>query len=64
MTGSRDTTIVVDTTVVVLENLYSGDEYQVWVRAFCGMGTYSDWSEVYTFSTVACEVPSNVTHWN
>ena len=61
MTGSRDTTIVVDTTVVVLENLYSGDEYQVWVRAFCGMGTYSDWSEVYTFSTVACEVPSNVT---
>ena len=56
-----DTTIVAETNPVVLENLYSGDEYQVWVRAFCGMGTYSDWSEVYTFSTVACEVPSNVT---
>ena len=55
-----DTTIVAETNPVVLENLYSGDEYQVWVRAFCGADTYSDWSEGYTFTTATCEAPTNV----
>ena len=59
MTGSRDTTIITNSNPVVLENLYSG-EYQVWVRAFCGNDTYSEWTDVFTFSTTACEMPSNV----
>ena len=59
MTGSRDTTIITNSNPVVLEHLYSG-EYQVWVRAFCGNDTYSEWTDVFTFSTTACEMPSNV----
>ena len=59
-TGSVEETIVATTNPVVIENLFPGSTYEVWVRAFCGAETYSDWSEVYTFNTAACEVPSNV----
>ncbi|MBO7227949.1 MAG: fibronectin type III domain-containing protein [Bacteroidales bacterium] len=60
-TGGVEETIEATTNPVVIENLFSGSTYEVWVRAFCGAETYSDWSEVYTFTTAACEVPSNVT---
>ena len=59
-TGGVEETIVATTNPVVIENLFPGSTYEVWVRAFCGAETYSDWSEVYTFNTAACEVPSNV----
>ena len=60
-TGGVEETIEATTNPVVIENLFSGSTYEVWVRAFCGAETYSDWSEVYTFTTAACEIPSNVT---
>ena len=59
-TGGVEETIEATTNSVVIENLFPGSTYEVWVRAFCGAETYSDWSEVYTFNTAACEVPSNV----
>ena len=59
-TGGVEETIVATTNPIVIENLFSGSTYEVWIRAFCGADTYSDWSEVCTLTTATCEVPSNV----
>jgi len=35
--------------------------YYAWVRSLCGDGTYSPWSDAYTFTTkVACPIPVNL----
>ena len=60
-TAGNEDTIVTTTNPVTINNLYSGDQYQVWVRAICGADTYSEWSEVYTFNTATCQTVSNVT---
>ena len=44
--------IEVTDTVATLTNLEGGRSYSVFVRAVCN-GTYSDWSEIRTFTTVA-----------
>ena len=59
--GALDTTIATTTTSVALSNLYPGETYSIQVRAYCGTETYSDWTEVYTFTTTACQTPTNVT---
>ena len=55
-------TIVVETSPVTLSNLYPSNQYTVYVQRICdiNIGIYSDWTEAYTFSTTACETPSNV----
>jgi len=37
------------------EGLAAGTNYQYWVRADCGNGTYSGWTGPYLFSTDLCE---------
>ena len=59
-TQGQDTTVIATTNPVVITNLYYGQTYQVWVRAFCGADTYSDWSEVATFNTLSCSPISNL----
>ena len=59
-TGGVEDTIVATTNPVAITGLFSASTYQVWVRAFCGADTYSEWSEVYTFNTQACATVSNV----
>jgi len=59
-TGGQEDTIVATTNPVAITGLFSASTYQVWVRAFCGADTYSEWSEVYTFNTQACATVSNV----
>ena len=57
-------TLTTDTTFVALTDIYAGQTYQVKVRAYCGVGVYSQWSEVSTFNTTACESVSNVNATN
>ena len=59
-TGGQEDTIVATANPVAITGLFSASTYQVWVRAFCGADTYSEWSEVYTFNTQACATVSNV----
>ena len=59
-TGGQEDTIVATDNPVAITGLFSASTYQVWVRAFCGADTYSEWSEVYTFNTQACATVSNV----
>lgn len=60
-TQGQDTTVVATTNPITISNLYYGQTYQVWVRAFCGADTYSDWSEPISFSTLSCSPISNLT---
>ncbi|MBR5783613.1 MAG: fibronectin type III domain-containing protein, partial [Bacteroidales bacterium] len=60
VTQGQDTTVVATTNPVVITNLFYGQTYQVWIRAFCGADTYSDWSEVATFNTLSCSPISNL----
>ena len=56
-------TIMVTAATANLTGLYANTQYTVYVKGYCSVASdvYSDWSEPFTFSTAACEVPSNVT---
>ena len=59
-TQGLDTTLVTNEPTIALSNLYYGQSYQVWVRAYCGTDFYSDWSEPITFNTLSCAPISNL----
>ena len=47
-------------TSLELTGLYSGNTYNVQVRAICGSEYYSDWTGVVTLTPRTCDVPTNV----
>lgn len=50
------------TNTCLLSNLSAGTSYDVRVRTKANSGNYyTDWSSVYTFNTVACAAPTNLT---
>ena len=59
--GANFNTITVTSPTVNLSNLYDGTTYSVKVQGQCSATIYSDWSEVFTFSTATCTGVSNVT---
>lgn len=51
----------VTTNPSTINGLEAEKPYYAWVRSLCGDGTYSPWSDVYTFTTeVACPIPVNL----
>ena len=55
-------TVVVTTPVATLINLYPSTQYAVYVQRVCNQAVevYSEWSDVFTFSTAVCEGVTNV----
>ncbi|MBR6417436.1 MAG: fibronectin type III domain-containing protein, partial [Bacteroidales bacterium] len=50
------------TNTCLLSNLSAGTSYDVRVKTKANSGNYyTDWSSVYTFNTVACAAPTNLT---
>lgn len=59
--GDEDNLVDADSNPFILTGLTPETEYTVKVRANCGGGDVSDWSNAVTFTTdVACPVPTNV----
>lgn len=51
----------VTTNPSTINGLEAETPYYAWVRSLCGDGTYSPWSDAYTFTTeVACPIPVNL----
>ncbi len=56
-----DTIVSATGTSVTVTGLPHNTDYVVKVRANCGYGTYSDWSETATFHTLDCQTVTGVT---
>lgn len=59
-TQGSDITLVSNEPTITLTDLYYGQSYEVWVRAYCGDELYSDWSEPITFNTLSCSPIHNL----
>ncbi len=58
--GDETDTMNVNTASVSLDRLAPGTQYSVMVRAVCSATNVSEWSTSISFTTLACEVPTNL----